>query len=433
MQIKVTLDFHRYERGKQTIALLINVFILAGFLLEIFTFYRIYDPLQLILQIISTGIFIFGLIVLLIDKARFYSFVYLVITYLLMFNIIIYDVFFPQFIEKLHFLRSEFFSRNLFIFLPFMAIIGFVAGKKHILIQGSILLLYVAFQMVANDEGFLKASIVIYFLTVFAFSWICYFLVSTTQKFIDDLNETNVELKRTQQHLIQSEKMASLGTLTAGVAHEINNPLNFINGGLEMISDLTEDMKHEIPAELLDRMNVAMKIIHTGYERSNNIVRSLMSFSEGGYAQRSNSKITDIIDNTLLFLKSTIPTDIEISKNYEFNGTVAVFPAKIHQVIVSVIENAVYAVNRGSQKKKLISISTRSDKNLVEICIRNSGPAIDEKFLNQIFDPFFSTKETGQGTGLGLSISYALIQEHDGKIYAKNTVEGVSFIIELPI
>jgi len=200
-----------------------------------------------------------------------------------------------------------------------------------------------------------------------------------------------------------------------------------------MISDLKEEMKYNIPSELLDRLNIAMKIIHTGYERSNNIVRSLMSFSEGGYAQLTNSKITEIIDNTILFLRSKIPADIEISKNYEFNGTVGVFPAKIHQVIVNVIENAVHAVSQGIQKKKLITISTRSDNILVEICISNNGPVIDEKFLNQIFDPFFSTKETGQGTGLGLSISYALIQEHKGKIYAKNTVDGVAFIIELPI
>ncbi len=433
MPTRATLDFQRYEKGKQTITLLINIFILAGFIAEIFTFYRIYDSLQLILQIISAGIFSCALIVLLIDKARFYAYVYLVITYFLMFNIIIYDVFFPQFIVKLHFLRSEFFSRNLFIFLPFMAIIGFVAGKKHILIQGFILLLYVAFQMVANDEGFMKASVVSYFLTVFAFSWICYFLVSTTQKLIDDLNETNVELKRTQQHLIQSEKMASLGTLTAGVAHEINNPLNFINGGIEMISDLKEEMKHDIPPELLDRLNVAMKMIHTGFERSNNIVRSLMSFSEGGNSQPTNSKIIEIIDNTILFLRSKIPADIEIAKNYEFNGTVAVFPAKIHQVIVNIIENAVHALSQLSQKKKLIDISTRSEKNVVAICISNNGPSIDEKYLNQIFDPFFTTKETGQGTGLGLSISYALISEHGGKIFAKNTSDGVMFVIEIPI
>jgi signal transduction histidine kinase len=426
-------DFQRYENGKQTITLIINIFVLIGFATEILNFYKIYVPLQLYLQIISVGIFLSALVLLLINKKRFYSYCYLTVTYFLIFNIILYDVFFPEFITKLHFLRSEFFSRNLFVFLPFIAIVGFISGKRHIIIQGFILIIYITFQMVVNYDSFLKASIVTYFLSVVGFSCVSYFLVNATQNFIKDLNKANTKLKETQQYLIQSEKMASLGTLTAGIAHEINNPLNFINGGVEIISDVKDEMKHNMSAELQERFNLAEKMIHTGFDRSQRIVQALMNFSDRGESNLIYSNINEIIDNTLLFLKSKIPQEVEIIKSFEFNGTVPVYPSKIHQVILNIIDNAVYAVKQGPQTSKRIEISTWADYNHVVIKISNNGPNIPDEEINMIFDPFFTTKDPGQGTGLGLSISYALIAEHKGNIFARNTKEGVSFIIEIPI
>jgi signal transduction histidine kinase len=433
MAVKKIIDFQRYEKGKETITLLVNIFILMGFVIEIMTFYKSYVPLQLVLQIISAVVFLSSLIVLIINKKRFYSSIYMIITYFLIFNIIVYDVFFPEFIEKLHFLRSEFFSRNLFIFLPLMFMIGFISGKKHILILGVILLLYVSFQAAANNDAFMKASIFTYFICVAGFSWVSYFLVTTNHDFINELHHTNIKLKETQQSLIQSEKMASLGTLTAGVAHEINNPLNFINGGIEIISDLKEEMKLDIPAELLERLQVGLDIIQTGYKKSQGIVQSLMSFTGRGTSTRTDSNINIIIDNTMLFLKSKIPSDIEIRKFYEFNGTASLYMDKIHQVILSIIENAVQSFEGSNQDMKLIEIFTRSINSNLVIEISNNGPRIPGDIFNQIFDPFFTTKDPGRGTGLGLSISYALIAEHNGKIYAKNNEHGVSFIIEIPV
>jgi signal transduction histidine kinase len=433
MPASVIKDFQRYERGKQTITFLVNTFILLGFISEIISFFRIYLPLQLYLQIFSTGFFAFTLILLAIDRKRFYGLCYLLITYFLILNIIVYDVFFPQFIEKLQFLRSEFFSRNMFILLPLVTFVGFISGKKHVLIQGGILLLYVVFEALVNESNFLNASIATYFLAIAGFSWAGYFLVSTNQAFIKDLNETNQKLKDAQQNLVQSEKMASLGTLTAGVAHEINNPLNFINGGIEIISDLKKEMTGDLSAESLEQFDAGLKMINTGFERSNNIVQALLSFSDRGSSARTSSGITEIIDNTLLFLQPKITHDIRIIKNYDFDGKAEVYKGKIHQVFASIFENAIYALNQSERTNKQIEITTRQQDKIVAIEIRNNGPQIEDKFMNQIFDPFFSTRETGEGTGLGLSISFALVAEHGGRLYARNIAEGVAFIIELPI
>ena len=433
MPVNTFSEVQRYERGKQTIVLIINLFVLAGFVMEILSFHKIYVPLELLLQVVSCGVYIFTLLLQFIDRKRFYRLSYLLLTYYLIVNIVTYDILFPEFITKLHFLKSEFFSRNLFFIMPLLAIVGFVSSKRHIMIQGVILLAYVTYQLLTNDDEFIKASAANYFLTIIGFCWVGFFLVGANQRFIKGLNESNSKLKEAQQHLVQSEKMASLGTLTAGVAHEINNPLNFINGGIQIIEDVEQDIQTHIPLPEQEKFKVGFGMIRSGYERSIHIVKALMNFSHQGSPVLIQSDITEIIDNTLLFLKSKINADIKVGKVYQFKGIVPVFPSKLHQVILNILDNAIYAVNQNNLPEKRISISTRLEANLLHIVISNNGPTIPEQQMGQIFDPFYTTKDPGQGTGLGLSISYALMAEHKGRLYAKNNEEGVSFIIELPI
>jgi two-component system, NtrC family, sensor kinase len=267
-----------------------------------------------------------------------------------------------------------------------------------------------------------------------------YYLRNLNYRFEQELNKSNKELKnamdelrQTQQHLIQSEKMASLGTLTAGVAHEINNPLNFINGGINILLDNKKQMHDCLSNDNKERFELAARMINDGYERTSEIVKALMTFSHRGTSRLVYSNINKIIDNTLLFLNSQITGDIEIKKKYQFDGEIPIYPGKIHQVIMNLLDNALYAVKQNIKINKVIEITTYQENHSVIISVENNGDHIPEGKLNQIFDPFYTTKDPGQGTGLGLAISYTLISEHKGKIYAQNLEKGVAFIVELPL
>ena len=250
----------------------------------------------------------------------------------------------------------------------------------------------------------------------------------------EELNSALEKLKETQQQLVHSEKMASLGTLTAGVAHEINNPLNFINGGIHIISELKQELDKHLTGDVKEKYETATKMIKSGMEKASDIVSSLMTFSNRGALELVPSNINDIIDKTILFLKPIISSDIILKKEYNLDFEVPVYREKIHQVVMNILDNAVFAVNSNTnEKEKIIKISTRLVNNNAVIEILNNGPKIPVYDLIQLFDPFFTTKDPGEGIGLGLSISYSLIDEHKGKIYAKNSKDGVIFTIEIPI
>ncbi|MFO7669178.1 MAG: ATP-binding protein [Bacteroidales bacterium] len=247
-----------------------------------------------------------------------------------------------------------------------------------------------------------------------------------------ELESVIEELKATQQHLVQSEKMASLGTLTAGVAHEINNPLNFISGGLGIIAETDKKGNGMSDDEKLTRRKKATKLAFDGLDRATEIVKALMTFSHRGLSKKNLSDLHDIIDNTLLFLQSKMTGQIEVRKVYNLTEWVPVFQDKIHQVILNLIDNAIFATKLNKEGERLITITTGMEGPNVVLDITNNGPLIREEHLRQIFDPFFTTKAPGEGTGLGLSISYTLIREHNGTIRAENREDGVHFIIEIP-
>jgi signal transduction histidine kinase len=253
-----------------------------------------------------------------------------------------------------------------------------------------------------------------------------------------ELDNALKQLKSAQQQLVQSEKMASLGTLTAGISHEINNPLNYISGGLFLLDEHSEK-KEDVFITEASYMDTALSMIREGFEKVHRIVTSLLSFSGRGEMKRDIYDIHKICDNTLFILRSRIPGDIELIRDYRLDKPVPVFQDKMHQIFLNIIDNAIFAMDIPGtlNGKKYLRITTRREGqdngDFAVIEIFNTGRSIPDDHLDRIFDPFFTTREPGQGVGLGLSITYTLVMEHHGTIEARNIEGGVSFVIKLPL
>lgn len=245
------------------------------------------------------------------------------------------------------------------------------------------------------------------------------------------LNKTIEELKNTQRQLIQSEKMASLGTLTAGVAHELNNPLNFITGGYTMISrygsDQQQDKEHQSDHQQ------ALEMIKSGLDRSVKIVKVLSSFSDKNSDALVEMDIHLILDNTLMFLNYQLPDRIQVKCDYQLTRKLVIQPAKFHQAVLNILQNAIYEINQGPEGKGRIEIKTWTDNSEAVLSFFNTGSQIPDEALGRIFDPFYTTKDPDHGTGLGLSMTYATVIENGGEIFAQNLEDGVLFIIRLPL
>lgn len=274
------------------------------------------------------------------------------------------------------------------------------------------------------------------------------------------LERTNAKLKDAQTKLVQSEKMASLGEMTTGLAHEINNPLNFISGGvqsLELVSsellsvfysyrglekaeseeerqqklielkNLKEDLGFK---ELLEDFNGLLGDISKGSSMATEVVRSLRNFSRKDDGKRQLTDIHEGLNATLVILRNKLSDGVEIIKNYdEHISQIQCYPVQLNQVFLNLISNAIDAVDVGGK----INISTRNFEEYVEIHIADSGTGIAPKDLDSIFDPFYTTKKMGEGTGLGLSISKRIIDQHKGTITVSSTEgEGTEFVIALP-
>jgi C4-dicarboxylate-specific signal transduction histidine kinase len=259
-----------------------------------------------------------------------------------------------------------------------------------------------------------------------------------------ELTESIKKLQETQQKLIQSEKMASLGMLTAGVGHEINNPLNFIVGGIEILNTELEDIDElhlnefniKVFWDLVEVVKSAKDMIRKGVSRISKIVDALKIYSYGGESIFETVDLNKIIDSSLLFLNAKMNSDITVVKKYLLENKVPIYQDKIHQVLLNVFDNAIFAVNLSKDIKEIVvdtCLETIENKEFGVINIYNSGHPISEEVLKNMFNPFFSTKQPGEGTGLGLSISYNIVKKHKGEMEFINQPNGVKCIIRFPI
>jgi signal transduction histidine kinase len=242
-----------------------------------------------------------------------------------------------------------------------------------------------------------------------------------------ELKKSLEKLKLAQNQLIQTEKMASLGVLSAGIGHEINNPLNFINGGVETMMKYLEEHDKKI----LEKVRPYAEIIDEGVKRAASIVKSLSNFSRQTANMDEVCDIHNIIDNCFVMLHNRTKNRIEIKKDYcdkklKIPGNVG----KLHQVFLNLLSNSEQAI----ENKGKISVQTKCENDQVIIYICDTGKGIPEDHLSKINDPFFTTKDPGAGTGLGLSITYSIIRKHNGSIDFKSKLnEGTTFIVKLPL
>ncbi len=266
-----------------------------------------------------------------------------------------------------------------------------------------------------------------------------------------DLNTSLENLKSTQSQLIQSEKMASLGELTAGIAHEIQNPLNFVNNFSEVSNELLDEMNEELTkgdieeakAISLDIKQNLEKINHHG-KRADAIVKGMLQHSRSSSGSKEPTDINKLADEYLRLayhglrakdksFNATMKTEFD-----ETIGSITIFPQDIGRVILNLITNAFYATNEKQKSgienyEPTVTVSTKKVGNTVEIVVKDNGNGILQKVLDKIFQPFFTTKPTGQGTGLGLSLSYDIVKAHGGEFKVETKEgEGSEFSIHLP-
>ncbi|MVM29648.1 histidine kinase [Spirosoma sp. HMF4905] len=275
----------------------------------------------------------------------------------------------------------------------------------------------------------------------------------TRQK--EELEQTVTELKATQSQLIQSEKMASLGELTAGIAHEIQNPLNFVNNfsevSIELIDELTEEQAKaerdtELEAELLtDLKQNLQKISHHG-GRASSIVKGMLQHSRASTGQREPTDLNALTDEYLRLayhgLRAKDKTFNAVLKT-EFDaslGEISMIPQDIGRVLLNLFTNAFYAVQQRQKKgedsnyQPTVTVSTSCANEEAIITVSDNGTGIPEAVQQKIFQPFFTTKPTGEGTGLGLSLAYDIVTKgHSGTLeVASKEGEGTTFTITLP-
>lgn len=281
----------------------------------------------------------------------------------------------------------------------------------------------------------------------------------------EELNKTLKELKEAEAQLVESEKMASLGQLTAGIAHEINNPINFVTSNVkplkrdvDMIIEMLgrvediaynesmslEDKKQEIEElkddleydYLKDEISYLLKGITEGSDRTAEIVKGLRVFSRLDEDDLKLADINEGVDSTLVIVRNTLGTNIEIKKEYGNIPLIECYPGKLNQVFLNIISNGLQAINSkfNGQEGGVFTITTDRNEDDLVIKFEDNGIGMDEATQKKVFEPFFTTKDVGEGTGLGMSIVYNTINKHNGKItLSSEPGKGTEFVITIPI
>ncbi|GJD21129.1 two-component sensor histidine kinase [Rivularia sp. IAM M-261] len=279
-----------------------------------------------------------------------------------------------------------------------------------------------------------------------------------------ELTNTLKELQRTQAQMIQNEKMSSLGQMVAGVAHEINNPANFIHGNITYVSSYMQDLLKLIKAyeensrlssehqELYNEIDVdfiqddltkILKSMQSGTIRIKDIVLSLRNFSRLDEAEYKQTQIHEGIDSSLMLLQNrlrqqTKRPEIQVIKEYGQIPSIECYASQLNQVFFNILNNAIDALEDSFYKQDLRNLSIWIYTSIKDTCIMitfsDNGIGIPKEVISKLFDPFFTTKPVGKGTGLGLSVSYQIVEKHQGKLWCESTPqEGTKFVIELPL
>ena len=310
-------------------------------------------------------------------------------------------------------------------------------------------LLYVGSDLTLNDE---QIDLVKALADAFAVAYARYEDFNKLESTNAELGKTLDNLKSTQNQLIQSEKMASLGELTAGIAHEIQNPLNFVNNFSEVSGELIEEIKEELEdgnveevVEIMEDLKQNLeKINHHGH-RASGIVKGMLDHSRASSGERVMTDINQLADEYLrLAYHGLRAKDRSFNATFEVNfdknlPKVEVATQDISRVFLNLINNAFHACTEKSKKTKngyipKITLTTTYENGYIKISIKDNGTGIPNDIKDKIFQPFYTTKPTGQGTGLGLSLSYDIIKAHGGEIEVGSKVgKGTQFTILLPV
>ncbi|MDR2220097.1 MAG: PAS domain-containing protein [Methylobacillus sp.] len=266
-----------------------------------------------------------------------------------------------------------------------------------------------------------------------------------------ELREAHDELKRAQQRLLQSEKMASLGLLVAGVAHELNNPISFVLSNVYAMHRYTGRIKQYLDAvhrganmQELAQLRAELRIDHIlndlaplldgtleGAERTRDIVDGLKRFSAADSDENTKFNLTEVIERSVHWVTRAAPTKFRVVTELPQELLVTGSPGQMQQVIINLIQNAVDATDHLAEP--VLDVSTRFEDGEILVYFRDNGSGITAEALDRMFDPFFTTKPVGKGTGLGLSISYGIVERHGGHLSAANLPHGgAEFTLRLP-
>ncbi|MFO7751912.1 MAG: HAMP domain-containing sensor histidine kinase [Desulfobacteraceae bacterium] len=238
------------------------------------------------------------------------------------------------------------------------------------------------------------------------------------------LNNMIFELNKRSDQLLQAEKMSSLGTLTSGVAHELNNPLNNISTSVQIVLEEMDDPDIEYKKELL-------KETEKQVDRARDIVKALLEFSRQSEFSSGESNFKKLVDNTMYLIKGDIPSNIELKINIPDDINVKIDSSRIQQVLINLILNSIHAMEDGGTLD-ITACENQSDDTFT-FKVKDTGRGIDKENINKIFDPFFTTKEVGKGSGLGLSIIHGIIERHGGTIEVRSEpCKGTEFAVHLP-
>jgi two-component system, NtrC family, sensor kinase len=307
--------------------------------------------------------------------------------------------------------------------------------KLMLLLAGLLAVILIAFILVRSNRHKQKANIIL-------------------QKQKQKVESTLTELKSTQAQLIQSEKMASLGELTAGIAHEIQNPLNFVNNFSEVNKEMIVEMKEEISKGNYEEVKIIADDIEANEEkinyhgkRADAIVKGMLQHSRSSTGQKESTDINTLADEFLrLAYHGLRAKDKSFNADFKTNfddtiGKINIIPQDIGIVLLNVFNNAFYATSEKQKAeslqknglyKPLVSVQTKKSDHEIKIIVSDNGNGIPKNMIDKIFQPFFTTKPTGQGTGLGLSLSYDIIKAHGGEIRVQTKEgEGTEFIVTL--